>query len=858
MDDERLKIFSLSTQQALEKLGSSLQGLTTQQATVRVAKYGHNQIAQKRTQSLVMAVITRYANPLVAILLIAAIVSAFTGNIISAIIIILMVILSVGLDYLQSHRSLVAMQRLRTRVATTATVMRNQQRIELPYEELVPGDIIHLSAGDLVPADVLLLDSRDLHLQQAALTGESLPVEKQALVLAAPANRQNLTDAINAAFVGSSVISGIATALVVATGNDTIFAEIAKSLSIAPPATEFEKGISRFGFFISKTILILVIFVFTVGIYLHHGLLESLLFALALAVGLTPEFLPMITTVTLASGAMKMSRHGVIVKNLASIQNLGSMDILCSDKTGTLTSGEMILEQHVDIDGTSSEYVMLHAYLNALFESGVENPITAAILSKIALNPLDIAILKHDHPDVQPYLKIDEIPFDFERRRSSVVVAKDDKKLLISKGAPENLMEICTHYEKDKKCFPLTTRQKTKCNELFNGLSAQGYRVLAIALREISDQPSYSADDEKDLILIGFLAFFDPPLEDTATTITSLKKEGVSIKILTGDNELVTRHICEKVGITVDKIILGHELEHMTEPALAKIAEESPIFARVSPMQKHRIITALRSRGHVVGFLGDGINDAPSLHIADVGISVSNAVDVAKEAATIILLKRHLSVLLDGITEGRTSFGNVIKYLLMGTSSNFGNMFSMAGAILFLPFLPMLPFQILLNNFLYDLAQITIPTDHVDPSFKRKPQHWDIGIIRRFMLYIGPISSIFDFLTFFVMLKLFHASEALFHTGWFVESLATQTLVIFVIRTTKSPWKSKPSLPLTMTVLTVVGIAVLLPFSPLANVLGFVPLPVRYFLFLISMTLCYLALVELMKKRLMWKWLNTS
>lgn len=856
MDDERLNIFSLSPQQALEKLDSSQQGLTTQQAADRLVKYGYNQIAQKRTQSLVMAVITRYANPLVAILLIAATISAFTGNIVSAIIIILMVILSVGLDYLQSHRSLIAMQRLRTRVATTATVMRNQQWLELPYETLVPGDIIHLSAGDLVPADVLLLDSRDLHVQQSALTGESLPVEKQAIALPTPVNPQNLTDVINAAFVGSSVISGIATALVIATGNDTIFAEIAKSISVAPPPTEFEKGISRFGFFISKTILILVIFVFAVGIYLQHGLLESLLFALALAVGLTPEFLPMITTVTLASGAMKMSRHGVIVKNLASIQNLGSMDILCSDKTGTLTSGEMILEQHLDIDGQSSEYVMLLAYLNALFESGVENPITTAILNKIALNPLDVAILKHEHPDVQTYLKIDEIPFDFERRRSSVVVAKTDKKLLISKGAPENLMEISTHYERDNQCFPLTAIEKAKCHALFDRLSAQGYRVLAVALREIPDQPIYSANDEKELILIGFLAFLDPPLKDASTTIMSLKKEGVRIKILTGDNELVTRHICEKMGLTDDKIILGHELEHMTEPALAKIAEESPIFARVSPMQKHRIITALRSRGHVVGFLGDGINDAPSLHIADVGISVSNAVDVAKEAATIILLKRHLGVLLHGITEGRTSFGNVIKYLLMGTSSNFGNMFSMAGAVLFLPFLPMLPFQILLNNFLYDLAQITIPTDHVDPSFKRKPQHWDIGIIRRFMLFIGPVSSIFDFLTFFVMLKFFHANEALFHTGWFVESLATQTLVIFVIRTIKRPWKSKPSWPLTLTVLTVVGIAVLLPFSPLANILGFVPLPWGYFLFLLGMTVCYLVLVELIKKRLMQKWLK--
>lgn len=853
MDAEHLKIFSLPAAAAVEQLGSSPQGLTSQQAADRLLQHGPNEIVQKKTVPLIKTVIGRYTNPLVAILLMAALVSAFTGNTVSAIIIILMVVLSVGLDYLQSHRSAKAIQQLRVRVANTATVMRDQQWLELPYHALVPGDIIHLSAGDLIPADVLLLEARDLHVQQSALTGESFPTEKQATPTI---GLQNPTDAVNAVFAGSSIVSGIATGLVVATGKDTLFSAIAKSLRIAPPHTEFEKGIIHFGFFISKTIFFLVVFVFATSVFLHHGLLESLLFALALAVGLTPEFLPMITTVTLASGAMKMARHGVIVKNLESIQNLGSTDILCSDKTGTLTSGEMVLEQHLDPSGQPSEYVLLLAYVNALFESGVQNSLKTAILKKVSLNPLDAAILKHDHPDIQSYQKIDEIPFDFERRRSSVIVTNDNKTLLITKGAPEQVISICHTYVKDGECLPLTTADQDKCQELFNQLSNQGYRVLAVAYREVKQQPTYSVADEHELVLSGFLTFLDPPLEDVRSTIASLKKQGVNIKILTGDNELITAHICKAVGINNDNIVLGSELDHMTEPALIKVAEETSIFARVSPMQKQRIIAALRSSGHVVGFLGDGINDAPSLHIADVGISVSNAVDVAKEAATIILLKTHLNVLLSGILEGRKSFGNVMKYLMMGTSSNFGNMFSMAGAILFLPFLPMLPFQILLNNFLYDLAQVTIPTDRVDSDFIRKPHHWNIDIIRRFMIYIGPVSSLFDFLTFFVMLKVFHASETLFHTGWFVESLATQTLVIFIIRTAKNPFKSKPSAPLSITVLTIVAIGIFLPFSPLANPLGFVPLPLGYFLFLSGATLAYLMLVELIKKRLMWKWLK--
>ncbi|KTC86237.1 magnesium-translocating P-type ATPase [Legionella cincinnatiensis] len=849
-------LITLDKQAVLSKLNSSLEGLTHLEAQKRQALYGFNEIAQSPYRLLIMEAISHSTNPLVAILLIAAVVSAFTGNVVSSIIIIIMVIMSIGLDYFQSHRSLVAIRKLQRHIASTANVLRDQKWNEIPCRELVPGDIIHLIAGDLIPADALLLNAKDLHIQQAALTGESLPVEKE--VIYENATPPNIEDAQNAVFSGSSVVSGAATAIVVASGQNTQFGNIIKVLAKAAPHTEFEKGITRFGLFIMKVVFFLVFFVFAVNIYLKRSLLESLLFAVALAVGLTPELLPMITTVTLAAGAVHMARKNVIVKNLSAIQNFGSIDILCSDKTGTLTRGEMILEQHIDPLGNKSENIMLWAYLNSLFGTEIPNPFNRAVLKKVNINPLDAAILKHDHPDLQPYHKIDEIPFDFERRRSSVVVDKSGTHILIIKGAPEYVIRECTHYNIDGEIHPRDEISYKKIETTFLSLSKQGYRTLAVAYREIEPKSSYDVRDEKEMVLAGFLAFFDPALKDIPEVIKKLSKEGVTIKILTGDNDLVTHHVCQQVGIDSSRILTGGQLEHISDMALGEIAEKANVFARISPMQKQRIISVLRGRGHVVGYIGDGINDVPSLRSADVGISVAGAVDVAREAADIILLKRHLSVLLSGILEGRKSFGNVMKYLMMGTSSNFGNMLSMAGAILFLPFLPMLPTQILLNNLLYDISQIVIPTDNVDPSFARKPKHWDITIIRKFMFYIGPISSIFDFITFFVMLKLFAATEPLFQTGWFVESLATQTLVVFVIRTAKNPWKSKPSTPLIVMVLFIVFFAALLPFTPIAMFLGFVPLPPTYFLFLITATVTYLFLVEFIKKRLMWRWIATK
>lgn len=819
-----------------KQLQASEAGLTTVEARKRLGQFGSNDPTVVRRTSALQQLLTFVANPLVIILLIASVVTATLGEVVNASIIILMVLLSIALNFFQTFRSQRAVERLRAGVALTSTVLRDGQWVELPRRELVPGDIIRLRAGDLVPADARLIEVNGLHVQQAALTGESMPVEK--IAQDRPAAPQGLADATNMVFLGTSVVSGTATALITVTGRATAFGDIAVRLAARPPETEFERGIRRFGFLIMRTIFFLVLFMFVVSLPFHRQPLETLLFAVALAVGLTPEFLPMITTVTLAQGASRLAKQKVIVKNLAAMQNFGSIDILCSDKTGTLTSGNMALDKYLDPFGAPSDQVLLYAYLNSFHETGIKSP-------------LDTAILQRSSLDIQAYRKVREIPFDFERRRLSIVVAEKSGPLLITKGAPESVIDLCSECEVDGQCRPFDAGARTQCTATYQQLSEQGFRVLAVAYRRMPIRESYSVADEKDMTLLGFLTFSDPPLEDAAEVVEALRRDGVEVKILTGDNELVARHVCEQVGLNVGRIVLGEELDHMSDAALTHVAEQTSVFARVSPAQKNRIILALKHRSHVVGFMGDGINDAPSLHAADVGVSVSSAVDVAKDAADIILLERSLQVIHKGIIEGRKAFGNVMKYLLMGTSSNFGNMFSMAGASFFLPFLPMLPTQILLNNFLYDLSQVTIPTDNVDESYIIKPRRWDIKLIGDFMIYIGPISSIYDFLTFFIMLGVFHASESLFHTGWFVESLATQTLVLFIIRTAGNPLRSRPSRPLTITTLLVVCVGIILPFTPLADALGFTPLPGLYFLFLAAMSITYLLLVEVVKRWLM-------
>ena len=833
-----------------QRLGSSEHGLTGEEARKRLAQYGPNETATVKRAGVVKQILASLASPLVLVLLAASFVSAALGDPTDAFIIIAIVLFSTGLDFYQTRRSQQAADKLQSQVALTATILRDGNWIEVVRREVVPGDIIRLSAGDLVPADARLIEERDLHANQAALTGESLPAEKEAGE--SDASPENPADARNMVFLGSNIESGTATALVVTTGKDTSFGDIAARLAARPPETDFDRGTRQFGLFIMRIVLLMVLFVFMVSAGLRHQpVLDTLLFAIALAVGLTPEFLPMITTVTLAQGAVHMSRQKVIVKNLASIQNFGSMDVLCSDKTGTLTSGDMTLDREVDALGAPASRVVALAFLNSSFETGIKNPLDQAIIQAVKAKPIDPAVLQQGQLDVAGFHKVDEIPFDFERRRLSIVLASNGRRLMVTKGAPEGVMAASTSYEAGGQIHPLDAEGKTHCLKTYQDLSAQGYRVLAVAYREAPLQNTYHVEDEKELILAGYVAFIDPPLPDAAEVIKQMAADGVRVKILTGDSDLVAQHICEQVGLDPGHIVLGEEIGKASDAALAQIADEGTVFARVSPAQKNRIILALKSRGHVVGYMGDGINDAPSLHNADVGISVSTAVDVAKGAAEIILMERSLKVLHNGILEGRKAFGNVMKYLLMGTSSNFGNVFSMAGASLFLSFLPMLPTQILLNNFLYDLAQITIPTDNVDESFMHKPRKWDIGMIRRFMLVIGPISSVYDFITFAVMIFVFHANETVFHTGWFVESLATQTLVLFIIRTIGNPLKSRPSRPLAITTLLVVLIALVLPISPLAATLGFTPLPLGYFLFLIVATGTYLLLVQVAKRRVM-------
>ena len=817
----------------LEGVGSSEAGLSAAEARARLKRIGPNEPAPPRRFEALRELGAFLLNPLVLILLVASAVSAAFGQVVSSVIIVCMVLLSVGLNVSQTYRSQAAAQRLRDRVGQRATVLRDGRGQEIPAREVVPGDVVRLSAGDLVPGDGRLLSCKDLFLNEAALTGESLPREKNASAEPGPAT--SLTDAPTAVLQGTSVVSGLCEAVIVLTGPRTEFGQVASRLAGRGPQTEFERGTRQFGMLILQVVLLLVLFVFLVNALVRHNPLESFLFAVALAVGLTPELLPMIVSVTLASGAVRMAQKGVIVKRLAAIENFGSMDILCSDKTGTLTVGKISVALHVNARGEEDEAVIRLAALNSTFQTGLKSP-------------MDEAILRHEHPDAARYRLRDEIPFDFQRRRMSVVVEDGGERLLVTKGAPESVLPACGTLELAGALAPLDGAARAGVEALFRSLSAGGYRVLAVAYRPVPDQAAYSIADERELRLVGFAAFLDPPREGVGDTLAALKADGITVKIITGDNELVSQCICGQVGLDADQIVLGDAVERMSDPALAAVAERTQVFARVSPMQKSRIILALRSRGHVIGCIGDGINDAPALRSADVGISVDTAVDVARDAADIILLEKRLDVLHDGVVEGRRSFGNIMKYVLMGTSSNFGNMLSMAVASLFLPFLPMLPLQILLNNFLYDLSQVPIPSDRVDATYTLKPKRWNVAFIRRYMLVIGPLSSIYDFLTFAVMLGVFHADERLFRTGWFIESLATQTLVIFVIRTAGRPWQSRPGAGLALGVCACAATGAIIPFTPLAPWLGFTPPPPLFFAILVLMVVTYLGLVEVVKR----------
>jgi Mg2+-importing ATPase len=833
---ERESVFwRQSIPELMGRLSASDSGLASSEAAERLKRFGPNVLHPPRKRALVLQFLARFLNPLVIILLIASAVSAFTGDETSFFIISIIVILSVTLDFIQEHRAGKAAEKLRQSVAIRVQALRDGRSSDIPAASLVPGDLVMLMAGDLVPGDGRVLHAKDFFVNQAILTGESYPVEKASGDL--PEGGHDMADAVNSVFMGTSVVSGSAMVLICRTGPATSLGEIAVSLTTKAPPTSFEQGIQRFGIFIMRFTILLVLFVVLINAFFHRPWLESFLFAVALAVGLTPELLPMIVSVTLARGALRMAKKKVIVKRLASIHNLGSMEVLCTDKTGTLTEARIRLERHVDSRGRESLRVLELAYLNSFFETGLKSP-------------MDDAILEHKEIDIRMWSKIDECPFDFERRRVSVLVENGESRLLAVKGAPEDILRLSTSYENGTGHLePLDDIARSRIQSLYDELGRDGFRVLGIAWKKVGrDHPHAVVDDETELAFTGFAAFFDPPKESAAGALSALAGAGVTVKVVTGDNETVTKHICEKLKLPMSGILTGAEIHGMDDQALQAKVEDVNLFCRVTPIQKNRIILALKRRGLVVGYLGDGINDAPPIHSADIGISVDSAVDVAKDAAEMILLERDLNVLYDAVLEGRRTFGNIMKYIMMGTSSNFGNMFSMAGASLILPFLPMLPVQILLNNLFYDFSEIPIPLDSVDEEYLARPRHWKMNFIRNFMLAVGPVSSIFDFLTFYVLIAVFHADEPLFHTGWFIESMATQVLVIFIIRTRRNPLQSRPNPWLTICSLSVVALAVVFPYTPLGSDFGFVPMPSLFYLILVGMVFFYLFAVEGIKQ----------
>ena len=828
----------------LQELDSSPNGLGAEEAGARVKRYGLNEIAHEKRQSPLMRLLDNVKNPLVILLTALGVLSYLTGDLRAFAVIFAMVLLGVSLRFFQEMRADNSAEKLKAMVNTTATVMRDGKEAELALKFLVPGDIIRLAAGDMVPADVRVLTAKDSFLNQAALTGESLPVEKKAAP--ASAEVQNSLELPDVCFLGTNVESGTATAVVIHTGDQTYFGSLATSIVGKREQTSFDKGVNNFTWLMIRFIAVMVPAVFLINGFSKHDWLQAFLFAIAVAVGLTPEMLPMIVTVNLSKGALEMARKKVIVKRLNAIQNFGAADVLCTDKTGTLTQGKIVLEKHLDVDGHDSEHVLNYGYMNSYFQTGLKNL-------------MDEAILQHGHLEEDlkvrtDYRKIDEIPFDFQRRRMSVIVEdKENRHTLICKGAVEEIMRLSLRVEVEGQVLDVTPEHDAHRKLLVQELNGQGFRVVAIAYKVIpgdDDEPHYTVQDESDLTLLGFMAFLDPPKDTATEALQQLKALNVDVKILTGDNEIITTYICKQVGMPVDKILLGSQIDALGEAELAEAAGATSIFAKLAPAQKEQIIHALQKKGHVVAFLGDGINDSPALRAADVGISVDSAVDIAKESSDIILLENSLLVLKQGVLEGRRVFGNIIKYIKMAASSNFGNMFSVVGASAFLPFLPMLPIQVLTNNFLYDISQTTIPTDKVDADWLTKPRKWTIGQIQRFILFIGPISSIFDYITFFIMLYVFSAwnNPALFHTGWFVESLFTQTLIIHVIRTNDIPFiQSRASWPLILTSLIVVCGGAWLTVSPLAGTLGFVPLPPLFWLLLAAMLVCYVFLTQVVK-----------
>ena len=846
ISDQLVRLAQTDADKGLSALESGVDGLSPAEAALRLKKYGPNEIAQEKKKNVLVRLLDNVKNPLVILLTVLAAVSFATGDMRATIVIMVMVVLGVVLRFYQEMRADDAAAELKAMVAIKSTVVRDGQEMEVPLHNLVPGDVVRLAAGDMVPGDVRVLSAKDLFLNQAALTGESISVEKIAVTVSAE-DVENPLDLPNICFLGSNVESGSATAVVIHTGDRTYLGALAASIVGEREMTSFDLGVNKFTWLMIRFIGVMVPAVFVINGLSRHDWVEAFLFAVAVAVGLTPEMLPMIVTVNLSKGAIAMAGKKVIVKRLNSIQNIGAMDVLCTDKTGTITEGRIVLERHIDVNGRESERVLQYGYMNSYYHTGLKNLMDEAIL--------DHGHLEEDLKVKTNFRKIDEIPFDFNRRRMSVILEdKQDQHILICKGAVEEITNLSTTVEIDGKALSVKPEYAAQRKQLVSDLNAQGFRVVAIAYKVMpagdSDEPHYEVSDEKDLTLLGYLAFLDPPKESAREALKRLRDLKVEVKILTGDNDVVTTYICGKVGMPVEHILLGSQIEAMSESQLSAAAAATRIFAKLAPAQKERIVRTLQKNGSVVGFMGDGINDAPALKAADVGISVNSAVDIAKESSDIILLENDLLVLEQGVREGRRVFGNILKYIKMAASSNFGNMFSVVGASAFLPFLPMLPVQVLINNLLYDFSQVPIPTDEVDAEWLVKPRKWEIGNLRRFILFIGPISSIFDYATFFIMLYVFNCwnNPDLFHTGWFVESLFTQTLIIHIIRTNKIPFlQSWASRPLILGSLVIVTVGAWLTVSPLADMLGFVPLPTLFWLLLAIMLACYVALTQLVK-----------
>ncbi|MGD0589865.1 MAG: magnesium-translocating P-type ATPase [Bacteroidota bacterium] len=831
MNQLPLAFWSVSVTEMLQKLETVKEGLTGDEAKQRLARYGANLLKPPKRSDVWTLLLNQFKSPIILILFFATGLSFFLHDPVDAIIILSIVLVSGLLGFWQERGASNAVAKLLSIVQIKAAVLRDGSSKEIPVEEIVPGDIVILNAGDIVPGDGLVQESKDLFVDEAMLTGETFPMEKVAALLPA---ETLLGQRTNALWMGTHVVSGSATALIVRTGKETEFGKVSERLKLRPQETDFEHGIRRFGYFLMEVTLVLVVAIFAINVYLARPVLDSFLFSLALAVGLTPQLLPAIISINLSHGAKRMAEKKVIVKRLASIENFGSMNVICSDKTGTLTEGIVHVQCASNVEGAPSDKVLLHAYLNAFYETGFTNPI-------------DEAIRTHRQFDLSGYEKQDEIPYDFLRKRLSILVSHDDTHLMVTKGAMLNVLDVCTSAETGDGTIVDINTVRDRIEQHFEEFSRKGFRTLGIAYKNMGSESRISKDHETSMTFSGFLVLFDPPKPNIVETITSLKNLGVALKIITGDNHLAAANISQQMGLSDTKILTGQNLRQLSDAALLHRVVDADVFAEIEPNQKERIILALRKAGNVVGYMGDGINDASALHAADVGISVDGAADVAKDAADIVLLEKDLGVLVQGVREGRATFANTLKYVFMATSANFGNMFSMAGVSLILPFLPLLPKQILLTNLMTDFPEMTIATDSVDKEMIDYPRRWDIKAIRKFMITFGIVSSVFDFLTFGVLLLVLHATRVQFRTGWFLESVVSASLIVLVIRSRRPSFKSRPGKYLLMATLSIVVVTVIVPFTPFAKIFGFSPLPFSFLLFIGIIVLFYIIAAEMTK-----------